>query len=208
MRVLDEWMNRLGLTRKEGLAISFLVFVFVSGTGLRFFANRLPSYDPAYYRESDSLFAALSEGAPGAGRVVSVTSSGSVRLIVDGDTFEPDARGRWPVEAGDTAAMYAGPNLYARLTDPDSLPPMNLNRATARQLQQVRGIGPVLAARIVAHRSEHGPFGEVDVLIEVPGIGPRTLERVRPYFFVEEDSAAADSSVGSRSGVDSSARSF
>lgn len=195
MRILDEWMNRIGITRKEGLAISFLVFVFATGSGVRFLMNRLPSYDLEYYRESDSLFAALSEGAPGAGRIVSVTPSGPVRLVVDGDTFEADDRGRWPPAAGDTAGMYAGPKLYARLTDPDSVPPMNLNRATERQLQQVRGIGPVLAGRILAHRQEHGDFVEVEELDEVSGIGPRTLERIRPYFFVVEDSAASDSSV-------------
>jgi competence protein ComEA len=195
MHILDEWINRIGITRKEGLAISFLIFVFATGSGVRFLMNRLPSYDPEYYRESDSLFAALSEGAPGAGRIVSVTPSGPVRLVVDGDTFEADERGRWPPEAGDTAGMYAGPKLYARLTDPDSVPPMNLNRATERQLRQVRGIGPVLADRILAHRMEHGDFTEVEELVEVSGIGPRTLERVRPYFFVEEDSAASDSSA-------------
>ena len=198
MRILDEWMNRIGITRKEGLAISFLIFVFATGSGVRFLMNRLPSYDAEYYRESDSLFAALSEGAPGAGRIVSVSPSGPVRLVVDGDTFEADARGRWPPEAGDTAGMYAGPNLIARLTDPDSVPPMNLNRATERQLQRVRGIGPVLAGRILAHREAHGDFAEVEELVEVSGIGPRTLERVRPYFFVEEDSLASDSSASAR----------
>lgn len=49
---------------------------------------------------------------------------------------------------------------------------VNLNSATAQELDALPGIGPVLAQRIVAHRSEEGPFRSVDQLDDVPGIGP------------------------------------
>ena len=57
---------------------------------------------------------------------------------------------------------------------------LDLNTATASQLDALPGIGPVLAQRIVAHRLEHGPFRSVDELLSVHGIGPRLLERLRP----------------------------
>ncbi|HEX6039793.1 helix-hairpin-helix domain-containing protein [Longimicrobium sp.] len=57
---------------------------------------------------------------------------------------------------------------------------VELNRATAAQLEALPGIGPALARRIVAWRAEHGPFGSVDALAQVPGIGPATVERLRP----------------------------
>ncbi|MFP5372715.1 MAG: helix-hairpin-helix domain-containing protein [Actinomycetes bacterium] len=52
--------------------------------------------------------------------------------------------------------------------------PLDLNTATAADLDELPGIGPVLAQRIVDHRSRHGPFTGVDQLDDVPGIGPAT----------------------------------
>ena len=49
---------------------------------------------------------------------------------------------------------------------------VDLNSATAQELDALPGIGPVLAQRIVAHRDEQGPFRSVDQLDDVPGIGP------------------------------------
>ena len=51
---------------------------------------------------------------------------------------------------------------------------LHLNTATAAELDGLPGIGPVLAQRIVDHRSRHGPFTAVDQLDDVPGIGPAT----------------------------------
>lgn len=51
---------------------------------------------------------------------------------------------------------------------------LDLNTATAADLDGLPGIGPVLAQRIVDHRSRHGPFAAVDQLDDVPGIGPAT----------------------------------
>jgi competence protein ComEA len=57
---------------------------------------------------------------------------------------------------------------------------LDLNTATAAELDRLPGIGPVLAARIVEHRRRNGPFRSADELLTVPGIGPRLLERLRP----------------------------
>lgn len=65
-------------------------------------------------------------------------------------------------------------------------PAIDLNRATSEALEQVRGIGPALAARIIARRDEVGGFGRVEDLIEVRGIGPATLESMRGRFFVRQ----------------------
>lgn len=56
----------------------------------------------------------------------------------------------------------------------------DLNRADADELERLPGVGPVIAERIVAHRRRHGPFRRVGALTEVPGIGPATLEDLRP----------------------------
>jgi competence protein ComEA len=57
--------------------------------------------------------------------------------------------------------------------------PLNINRATAVQLTGLPGIGPVLADRIVAYRTVHGPFAKVDDLLEVQGIGASKLADLR-----------------------------
>jgi comEA protein len=53
--------------------------------------------------------------------------------------------------------------------------PLDLNSATAADLDALPGIGPVLAQRIVDHRSTNGPFTSVDQLDDVSGIGPAVL---------------------------------
>ena len=57
--------------------------------------------------------------------------------------------------------------------------PVSLSRATPEQLEELDGIGPALAARIVAWREEHGPFDSVERLTDVPGIGDARLEALR-----------------------------
>ena len=57
--------------------------------------------------------------------------------------------------------------------------PVNVNSATADQLDVLPGVGPSTAAAIVAHREQHGPFQSVDQLGDVRGIGPAKLEALR-----------------------------
>jgi competence protein ComEA len=56
---------------------------------------------------------------------------------------------------------------------------VNINTADEATLETLNGVGPVLAAAIIAYRTEHGPFASVDQLDEVSGIGPATLEDLR-----------------------------
>ncbi|MBW8483564.1 ComEA family DNA-binding protein [Actinomadura parmotrematis] len=58
--------------------------------------------------------------------------------------------------------------------------PLSLSTATADQLDQLPGVGPVLAQRIVEYRTQHGPFRSVDQLQEVTGIGARRFADLRP----------------------------
>ena len=56
--------------------------------------------------------------------------------------------------------------------------PVNLNTATASDLDALPGIGPVLAQRIVTYRDQQGRFTSVDQLDDVPGIGPALFARL------------------------------
>ena len=61
---------------------------------------------------------------------------------------------------------------------------LDLNRASQAELEALPGIGPKRASAIVRWRVEHRPFVELEDLVKVPGIGPATLERLRPLAVV------------------------
>jgi competence protein ComEA len=61
---------------------------------------------------------------------------------------------------------------------------VNLNTATAGQLEELPGIGPVLAQRIVDYRTQHGPFRSVRDLLKVEGIGEKKFASIEPHVTV------------------------
>ncbi|MCX7010961.1 MAG: helix-hairpin-helix domain-containing protein [Candidatus Sumerlaeota bacterium] len=61
---------------------------------------------------------------------------------------------------------------------------LDVNTATQEQLEELPGIGAVKAKEIVTYRSAHGPFRSVDRLGDVPGIGEKTLQAIRPLVCV------------------------
>lgn len=93
---------------------------------------------------------------------------------------EPPPTGAVPVRGMPRAAsMNPGPKKIA-----DPREPINLNEASAEELQRLPGIGPKLSQRIVEERQRR-PFKSVDDLDRVNGIGPKTIERLRPYVSTE-----------------------
>ena len=58
---------------------------------------------------------------------------------------------------------------------------VNVNLATADELQMLPGIGPARAAAIIEYRKQHGAFARVEDLLAVSGIGAKALERIRAH---------------------------
>ena len=56
---------------------------------------------------------------------------------------------------------------------------IHINTADEKKLDELPGVGPVMAKRIVEYRNEHGPFESVDDLTKIRGIGPEKLEKIR-----------------------------
>jgi competence protein ComEA len=68
---------------------------------------------------------------------------------------------------------------------PTAMAPLDLNRATEKQLEALPSVGPKHAHSILASRNARGgQFRSVDELLEIDGIGPKTVDAIRPYVFV------------------------
>lgn len=77
------------------------------------------------------------------------------------------------------ARLVAAAGGQGRAAPPAVGGPVSLSSATADQLDSLDGIGPTLAARIVAWRDQHGGFASIDQLMDVPGIGQTRLDAIR-----------------------------
>lgn len=59
-------------------------------------------------------------------------------------------------------------------------PSVDINKADAAALEQINGIGPAKATAIIRYRDENGPFSSIDELQNVPGIGAKSFDQIRP----------------------------
>jgi competence protein ComEA len=83
---------------------------------------------------------------------------------------------------GPTSVDALAPFVTALPEGPPLPPvPLNPNQASASALERLPGIGPVVASRIVVDREEQGPYQHLEDLARVKGVGPVTLDRIRPY---------------------------
>jgi competence protein ComEA len=62
---------------------------------------------------------------------------------------------------------------------------ININKASAEELTQLKGIGPAYAERIVQYREAHGSFKQAEDIQKIPGIGPKTWEENQGRISVE-----------------------
>lgn len=127
--------------------------------------------------------------------LAAATLAGFLLRTLSGDSAPAPPLPRLPAQAA-TDSMHAarlrllregGPSVPAssmRTPAPRQHPPalrLELNSADRAALLALPGIGPVYADRILAHRAAAGGFRSVDDLLAVRGIGPKTLERLRPF---------------------------
>lgn len=119
--------------------------------------------------------------AGGATRRADLAALNLAAPLVDGTQVLVPLR---PVASADAAGGAAagpsgGPAALGGGAAGMGAPKISLSSATAEELDQLPGVGPVTAQKIIDFRTAHGPFASVDDLDAVPGIGPARLEQLR-----------------------------
>jgi competence protein ComEA len=150
------------------------IYVHVAGAVRRPGLLRLPS---------GSRVAAALDRAGGPRRRADLAGVNLAAELEDGQQVIVPVRGAATAPAGAAAAGSAGAGSPAAgaAAPPGSagVPKLSLGAATLEQLDQLDGIGPTLAQRIVEYRTEHGGFRSVGELREVEGIGEKRFATLR-----------------------------
>ena len=153
-RLLSYFQKHLGVTRSEAVAVTFLATTLTVGTvGIKLWPT------------SDTHDHATAQ------RIALMIDSIEAERTSQADAPEPTDSAYAP--AGIDTPPTHKPGKVSRGV-------LNLNVATLSQLQTLPGIGPSMAQRIVEFRQRR-PFGSVDDLLDVRGIGEKKLAKLRPY---------------------------
>jgi len=110
---------------------------------------------PSGSRAADAITA-----AGGALKGVSLTDINLAHILVDGEQIVVGA-----------PPVVTSPSKAKGKRGKSSTAIVNINTATAAQLELLAGVGPVMASKIIAYRTAHGKFTTIDELAKVPGFG-------------------------------------
>lgn len=129
-----------------------------------------------YYLREGARVADAVERAGGATRGAVLAGLNLAAPLVDGvQVLVP----RRPASAELGTTAPGSSDASAGLDGSGFAPKPSLSSASVAELDQLPGVGPVTAQRIVDYRTEHGPFRSVDDLDAVPGVGPTRIEQLR-----------------------------
>lgn len=138
-----------------------------------------------YELPADARYADAVTAAGGLTDAADLSGYNPARRLRDEDRIVVPPRGvGGPVSAGEPAAAVPSMAGDATLDVPSNVGLIDVNSATAGELDALPGIGPVIAERIVAARQEQGPFTTVDDLAGVNGISRRMVDDLRPLVTV------------------------
>ncbi len=173
MKALHNLAVRLGITRAEMTAVTALTLFLVIGGAIRYSGS---------VRQADDLIRKAGKDRFSEREVDSL-----LRLAPTVDLAAADEA---PADSGNSGGTEKSAERTARH---DSRAPKKLftgviafNRASAAQLQQIAGIGPAIAARLIAFRAEKGgKVHQFDDFLEVKGIGSKKLEVLKKHLTLE-----------------------
>jgi competence protein ComEA len=134
---------------------------------------------PAGSRVQDAIAAAggmASNADPGAVNQAAILTDGKqIALPTVRPTPNPSApalAGAKPAQRSPTAAPHF---------------PININTATTEELDWLPGVGPETAKHILEYRDKNGAFHKIEQIMDVPGIGPATFQRIKDLIMIGEE---------------------
>ena len=188
MRLLHRLQQRLSLTRHEAMALSCLSGLLIIGIIVRQVQQQAVLLPPDAYDELDRIF--FERSGMQIGAAADTTSPALAASASEADS------GKHELSAATASSIREPPG------EPSGSEALHIdiNRAGASELEKLPRIGPKTAERILAFRDAYGAFRSADDLQQVKGIGPKTLELLRPHVYTGAPPPSVDSSSGNSSG--------
>lgn len=185
MAWLYRLQQRIAITRAEGFALMVVGGLLVAGMAILYVQQNTAVPDEGAYEETDRQLAEArnSLNSPSRTRRSERTrhSAGVTRLPVPHNMYLPAKRKNRPAPEEEKVSE---PIDRPEPTPVAALPPVqqriNLNTASASELEGLPGIGPTLAQRILLYREQNGAFERVEDIQQISGIGPKTFDRIQP----------------------------
>ncbi|SMO61342.1 ComEA family DNA-binding protein [Gracilimonas mengyeensis] len=172
------WMEKLQISRSERIAFSVLLAVLGTSFLMHFFLNRSFNYDQQQYDEIMAEFDRRSAELKQKKEEIAekyLPDTSSKASNEQADAYEPEDSDQPKTEEAEPSASDV---VYTSET-------ININTANSQQLQQLDGIGPAYARRIIEYRESNGGFETIDELLNVKGIGEKRLAGIRPFIKLE-----------------------
>ncbi|WP_340105882.1 ComEA family DNA-binding protein [Rhodohalobacter sp. 8-1] len=168
-RKLFFWLDSLQISRSERIAISVLMALMLLLTSAIVFIDPAPSIDNETYADLEEVFRERS----------AIKQQEHAAIMARYTPAAGNTTGQEAVQMNEPVANIKSlEKPEPAQASPDTIR-ININKASAKELQQLPGIGPAYSERIVEWRNEHGNFSSVEQLLEIRGIGPVRLEKIR-----------------------------
>jgi len=201
----DRPSGTFSLSRSETIALVFFFVLALAYAIWQYFVDRQSNVDLGQDIQAGGIVvqvvgavespdlvylpegARVSDAIEAAGGFTSDADQGAVNLaapVVDGQRIEIpwlDQSSRPPDSGGGGIRVrLPGSSLGGGDSGGSEVSwPVNINRASAYELQSLPGIGEQLALRIIEYRMQHGPFARIDDIVNVEGIGESRFEEIR-----------------------------
>jgi comEA protein len=188
-RKLFFWLDRLQISRSERIAISVLMVLMLILTTAYTFVDFEPKVDENTYKELEKVFhersrikqqeheAIMARYEP-IKHIENQYLSNERSLSIGSDTNIDE--GIAEADESDVAGLPGAREITDLDISLSDSVKVNINEASEEELQNLPGIGPAYSRRIIEWRKEHGKFTAVEQLLEIRGIGPVRLEKIRP----------------------------
>lgn len=168
-------IEKLEIKRSERIAVTLFLTTLVILSTVAALIEPAPNYDKEEYEELTKIFHQKSKALQSEEEIILARYEPS--LTTSSKKMELDNAEKSELIPADTTTETNSTIDSAKL--------ININKATKEQLQQLPGIGPAYASRIITWRQENGDFTEKNQLLEIRGIGEKRLAKIKPLISLE-----------------------